>query len=146
MTSGVLNDYPERRCVLIRSCMVLLGILSAGAMWHCQSSEPASPAHPRGVPTGARWIGGADGGMFLRCSCVDARIRCEMWHDYTGELTCVAEFAADESGCAAQSLVQAATFVDAYNGRIRTTDGRLWPGVPKFGCSCVDDDANPTDC
>src|SRR5665213_3773393 len=53
---------------------------------------PATGREPRhrpiNVPLDARWVGGADGGVYIRCRVDGARNvdHCEQWNDFSGAL------------------------------------------------------------
>src|SRR5215475_12468783 len=61
-------------------------ILTAYGCGPATSMEPKT--RPQGVPIDARWVGGADGGSYVRCSVDTARNvnPCSVWNDHTGQL------------------------------------------------------------
>lgn len=65
-----------------------MAILALGS-WGCGPAAPLVPkTRPPGVPSDAQWVGGADGGAYVRCT-VDAKENvnpCSVWNDYTGTL------------------------------------------------------------
>ena len=62
-----------------------------GTAWYILSgpAKGAEPSvRPAGIPLDALWVGGADGGAYVRCAVDLARNvdRCEAWNDSTGNL------------------------------------------------------------
>jgi hypothetical protein len=85
MTNISLRQFLMRPASLI-SVGVFVLVLNL-----CGCRQPASPEpkiRPAGVPRDALWVGGADGGAYVRCS-VDVAHNvnpCSVWNDYTGQL------------------------------------------------------------
>lgn len=76
------------------------------------------PTRASGVPPDAVWAGGADGGDWLRCRAANAqgtRFRCEIYHDFTGELEVDGHFAL-APGISDTSPVDWTTF-EFFDGR-----------------------------
>lgn len=73
---------------LITTTVVTLFFVAA---WYVISgpAEGCPPSvRPAGVPSDALWVGGADGGAYVRCEVDLARNvdHCELWNDFTGDL------------------------------------------------------------
>lgn len=70
--------------------ILLVGCLGFGlGMSSCQKPPTLEPEHrPQNVPNDAVWVGGADGGAYVRCG-IDPTQNvnpCSVWNDYTGML------------------------------------------------------------
>jgi hypothetical protein len=95
----------------------------------CGCRQPASwepKTRPSGVPSDARWVGGADGGAYVRCS-VDAAHDvnpCSVWNDYTGKLVESGNYRLLKEGRAAKESELRITFPD-FGGLIYLQGGLI---------------------
>jgi hypothetical protein len=84
MINRILLQLESRRHALVGLAIVLM--LS---LWGCNQAAPLRPkTRPVGIPSDAVWVGGADGGAYVRCTIDSARNvnPCSVWNDYTGDL------------------------------------------------------------
>lgn len=109
--------------------MLLLG-LAAG--WFLRSSrlnddynDLARQHRPASVPRDAVWVGGADGGAYVRCyldKAADADT-CSIWNDYTGALTESGAYRLrDQHRAATEQELNQISFPD-FGGHIYLEDG-----------------------
>jgi hypothetical protein len=72
------------KTLIAAGIVVLLACLSA-----CDRNASLKPkTRPLAVPSDAVWVGGADGGAYVRCAVDTVRNvnPCSVWNDYTGKL------------------------------------------------------------
>jgi hypothetical protein len=78
--------------VITNVCFLLLGLLGGWMMRSSQLNDdyqPYAPKHrPKAVPQNANWVGGADGGAYVRCFPNEGQDvdECSVWNDNTGGL------------------------------------------------------------
>jgi hypothetical protein len=105
----------RRSAVLIFVAAVLAG---------CYRKSP--PDRPAGVPSGAVWAGGLDGGSFILCGVNPARKvnPCTVYNDYTGQIMERGDFRlkAEDRAVGAEELKYA--WADR-GGMIGLADGRV---------------------
>jgi hypothetical protein len=87
---------------------------------------PAAPLkiRPSGVPSDALWVGGADGGAYVRCT-VDYVLDvnpCSVWNDYTGQLGESGNYRLDKENRAATQSELKISFPD-FGGSIYLEHG-----------------------
>ena len=107
-------------CVLVIGCLVVAMNLSA-----CRNSPTLEPNHrPAGVPNDAMWVGGADGGAYVRCGIDTTRNvnPCSVWSDYTGQLVESGDYELVKKHRAATEAELHVTFPD-FGGRIYLQGG-----------------------
>ena len=83
MTVERVKQTPFRVFAIIAVLVIALFVTA----WIVLFGLPKGRVRPSGVPSDAEWVGGADGGVYIRCIAditknVD---HCELWDDYTGE-------------------------------------------------------------
>jgi hypothetical protein len=109
---------------------LLLGVYSVlFLIWYLMGpAKPMVPKHrPNGVPANAVWVGGADGGAYVRCS-IDRVInvdRCEVWNDSTGKLAEAGEYILrGHARAATEDELRTVSFPD-FDGHIYLSDNMV---------------------
>ena len=91
----------------------------------CNQAALLKPrTRPSGVPSEALWVGGADGGAYVRCTIDPARDvnPCSVWNDYTGALIESGNYRLRKEGRAATESELHISFPD-FNGLIYLEHG-----------------------
>jgi hypothetical protein len=111
----------SRRLRLGFACTVAL----ASGLVSCGKSASLKPnKKPLGVPADALWVGGADGGAYVRCT-VDSSHNvnpCSVWNDYTGALIESGNYQLRKEGRAAKESELRVSFPD-FGGLIYLDGG-----------------------
>lgn len=82
----MINSFTKAR---FSTCLLAIGCLVVGLQLCACQSPTLEPQHrPPSVPNDAIWVGGADGGAYVRCGIDLARNvnPCSVWNDHTGVL------------------------------------------------------------
>ena len=87
MTDARTKQAPFR-AFLTTAVLATLFFVSAWYFLFGPAKGMAPSVRPAGVPKDATWVGGADGGAYVRCSVDEARNvdQCAVWNDFTGDL------------------------------------------------------------
>lgn len=104
----------------------VIGCLVAGLnLCACQESPTLAPKHrPPNVPSDAKWVGGADGGAYVRCG-IDLAQNvnpCSVWNDNTGALVESGDYKLVKEQRAANQAELQITFPD-FDGQIYLKGG-----------------------
>ena len=116
------------RTQLHSSKFVLVGLASF-ALTLCargcnQATRLEPKTRPSRVPGDAMWVGGADGGAYVRCTSDSLRDvnRCSVWNDYTGDLIESGDYRLRKEGRAATEAELHISFPD-FGGLIYLKNG-----------------------
>lgn len=93
----------------------------------CQKPRSLEPKNrPSGVPSDALWVGGADGGAYVRCTVdIDHDVNlCSVWNDYSGHLVEFGEYRLLKEGRAAKESELRVLFPD-FGGLIYLQKGLI---------------------
>ena len=113
-----------RQLIIIPKVIALLVfVLAVGAFYLGFGNQDVQMAKPKNVPHSAQWVGGQDGGDWIRCkeSTNSKRVECSMFSELTGELTETATFTRQNFN----EPISTVEF-DFYDGdKIVTTNGEI---------------------
>lgn len=109
--------------LVVRNCVVPVLVLVAFAGSACRESRPIRPLK---VPQEAVWIGGADGGVFVRLRTVPEShtVHADVYTDYTGDILYSGPLAMDPVGGSWPALNDASIYSFWDGENLYLKDGR----------------------
>lgn len=83
------RGHISRLMKIVFAVLVVVVLVGLGYVVLGPATGFAPKQRPVGVPLDAVWVGGADGGAYVRCAVDAARNvnHCEVWNDSTGNLS-----------------------------------------------------------
>jgi len=128
MIKLIRTQLESRKSVLVGLASFVL--ISCG--WGCNQATRLKPkTRPLRVPSDALWVGGADGGAYVRCTSDSARDvnPCSVWNDYTGDLIESGDYRLRKEGRAATEAELVISFPD-FGGLIYLKNGLVLKRLP----------------
>lgn len=122
------SDQPSKlRGFVVTTTIVTLFFVAAWWLFSGPAKGKEPSVRPADVPLDAAWIGGADGGAYVRCSVDSARNadHCEVWNDNNGDLVESGYYQMrGQARAATEQELKTISFPD-FDGHIELTDG-IW--------------------